>query len=69
MNREYGYGFQVFKYKNHKFIGHAGGASGINGVAYMEPESGYIVIILGNYDSTVRGISDFLLNRIKANLD
>jgi CubicO group peptidase (beta-lactamase class C family) len=69
MNREYGYGFQVFKYKNYSIIGHAGGAPGINAVAYMEPKSGYIVIILGNYDRTVSGISDFLLNQIKANLD
>lgn len=69
MGKQYGYGFQVFRYKDHTIIGHAGGGPGINAVVYMEQKSGYIMVILGNYDNTVRGISDFVLNRIKVNLD
>lgn len=69
MRREYGYGFQVFNHKNHKIVGHSGGAPGLNAVTLVEPKSGYIMIILSNYDNAVQGLQTFMLNRLKANVD
>jgi CubicO group peptidase (beta-lactamase class C family) len=69
MRREYGYGFQVFNHNNYKIVGHSGGAPGVNAVTLLEPKSGYIMIILSNYDNAVQGLHTYMLNRLKANLD
>lgn len=69
MHREYGYGFQVFSYKNYKIVGHSGGAPGVNAVTLMEPQSGYTMVVLSNYDGAIHLLQNFMLNRIKANLD
>jgi CubicO group peptidase (beta-lactamase class C family) len=68
-NKDYGYGFQVMQHKDHLIIGHGGGAPGVNAVEYIFPKSGYTMIVLGNYDNTVPNVRDFILNRLKVNLE
>ncbi len=45
-----GYGFKVEDYYNEKVVGHTGGFYGISADLYIFTRSGYIAVILSNYD-------------------
>jgi hypothetical protein len=34
-----------------RFVGHTGGAAGMSGVLEFEPNGGYTVVVLSNFDS------------------
>ena len=47
---DYGFGFQIGRPDEARTYGHSGGASGMNGILRVYPESGQSVIVLGNLD-------------------
>jgi CubicO group peptidase (beta-lactamase class C family) len=46
----YGYGFFVSGKNKEKIIGHSGGSSGVSNNLDVHTQSGYITIVLSNYD-------------------
>jgi CubicO group peptidase (beta-lactamase class C family) len=62
--KQYGYGFQLWSSSPTKVVGHSGGAPGVSAVAYMFPESGYIVTVLSNYDRGSYYPEEFILNEM-----
>jgi CubicO group peptidase (beta-lactamase class C family) len=49
----------------HAFIGHGGGAPGMNGMLAIWPETGYVLIVLANRDPPVaQGVANFFAERI-----
>ncbi|WP_394221381.1 serine hydrolase domain-containing protein [Alteromonas gracilis] len=49
----YGYGFGIFRQGDAFFYGHNGGAPGMSSWLSTYPNSGYIVIVLSNYDPPI----------------
>ena len=49
----YGYGFGVFGEGKSFFYGHNGGAAGMSSWLSIYPNSGYIIIVLSNYDQPI----------------
>ncbi|HYA48194.1 MAG TPA: serine hydrolase domain-containing protein, partial [Burkholderiales bacterium] len=47
----YGYGFTVDQGPAGKVVGHSGGFEGINSVLAIYVDSGYIVVVMSNYDN------------------
>lgn len=62
--KQYGYGFQLWGSAETKVIGHSGGAPGVSAIAYIFPDSGYIVTVLSNYDRGAAYTGEFILNEI-----
>ena len=52
----YGYGFIEKNENEIRHFGHSGGAIGINTELRIYPESGYVVVALGNYDRRATAI-------------
>jgi D-alanyl-D-alanine carboxypeptidase len=49
----------------HTFVGHGGGAPGMNGVFAIFPETGYVLVVLANRDPPVaQGVANFFAERI-----
>lgn len=64
----YGYGFGIFGEKESFFYGHNGGAPGMSSWLSIYPNSGYIVIVLSNYDPPIADeIQRFFVEQV--NLD
>lgn len=64
----YGYGFGVFGEGSSFFYGHNGGAPGMSSWLSIYPNSGYIIIVLSNYDPPIADeIQRFFVEQ--ANLD
>jgi CubicO group peptidase (beta-lactamase class C family) len=64
MGRQYGYGFQIWDTKDTKVFGHTGGASGISAGQYILPESGYVIIVLSNYDGISYPLGEAILKSV-----
>ncbi len=47
----YGYGFGIRETPAGKVVGHSGGFTGINSEMSLHPASGYVVVVLSNYDN------------------
>src|SRR5262249_35489319 len=56
-NNQYGYGFEVRMYNNHRIVGHGGGWFGITNHMDIYPDLGYTVVILSNYDTQAKPIA------------
>lgn len=67
--RHYGYGFQLWQTGANSIVGHSGGADGISAIQYILPQSGYTIVVLANYDGAGQHVGEFILNRVKANLE
>lgn len=65
LGRQYGYGFQIWDTPGKQVIGHSGGAPGVSAVAYLFPESKYMIIVLSNYDRGSADLGESLLNQVK----
>ena len=64
---KYAYGFSDNTADGVRWIGHGGGAPGMNGDLKFSPESGYIVAVLSNLDPpTASRASDFVASRLPA---
>jgi CubicO group peptidase (beta-lactamase class C family) len=65
-NAKYAYGFVDQRDKDGSgWVGHSGGAPGMNGDLKIYPKSGYIVVVLSNLDPpAAEQISEFLVSRL-----
>ena len=64
---KYAYGFSDITADGVRWVGHGGGAPGMNGDLKFSPESGYIVAVLSNFDPPAASrISDFIAPRLPA---
>ena len=63
----YAYGFIDRVVGGRRFVGHGGGAPGMNGELAFEPNGGYVVVVLSNFDPpAAQQIAAFILNRLPA---
>ncbi len=64
---KYAYGFFDRMVDGMRFIGHGGGAPGMNGDLEIAPASDYVVAVLANVDPpAAQGISEFVIARLPA---
>ena len=64
---EYAYGFIDRVVGGRRFVGHGGGAPGMNGDLAFEPNGGYVVVVLSNLDPPAAGqVAAFILDRLPA---
>ena len=64
---QYAYGFFDRVVGGRRFVGHTGGAPGMSGVLEFEPNGGYVVVVLSNFDSpAATQIAAFILNGLPA---
>jgi CubicO group peptidase (beta-lactamase class C family) len=47
----YGYGFEIYLHPEGRVVGHGGSAPGASARFEMNPETGYIIVVLSNYGS------------------
>ena len=65
--QQYAYGFIDRVVGGRRFVGHGGGAQGMNGELAFEPDSGYVVVVLSNFDPPAAGqVLAFILGRLPA---
>jgi D-alanyl-D-alanine carboxypeptidase len=63
----YGYGFGISNEGGVRSFGHDGGAPGINASLKIFPDSGYVVVVMGNYDPPAASrLADFIAARLPA---
>jgi hypothetical protein len=64
--RMYAYGFEDHREKDGAgYVGHGGGAPGMNGDLRIFPKSRYVVVVLSNLDPPVATkVADFLTPRL-----
>ena len=61
----YAYGFLDRVVGVRRFVGHGGGAPGMNGELAFEPDGGYVVVVLSNLDPPAAGrVATFILDRL-----
>jgi CubicO group peptidase (beta-lactamase class C family) len=66
-DERYGYGFGISNEGGVRSFGHGGGAPGINSDLKIFPASGYVVVVMGNYDPPAASrLSDFIGARLPA---
>lgn len=64
---KYAYGFSDTRAEGVRWIGHGGGAPGMNGELKINPESGYIIAVLANLDPPAASrVADFAASRLPA---
>ncbi|HEY0036547.1 MAG TPA: serine hydrolase domain-containing protein [Longimicrobium sp.] len=64
-NFQYAYGFTNRVVDGRRFVGHGGGAAGMNGELAFEPSGGYVVVVLSNLDPPAAGqVLNFVLPRL-----
>ena len=64
---KYAYGFSDASADGVRWVGHGGGAPGMNGDLKFSPESGYIVVVLSNFDPPAASrVADFIAARLPA---
>lgn len=62
---QYAYGFFDRTVGGRRFVGHTGGAPGMSGVLELEPNGGYVVVVLSNFDSpAATQVAAFILDRL-----
>jgi len=61
----YAYGFMDRIVGGRRWVGHGGGAAGMNGELAFEPTAGYVVVVLSNLDPPAAGqVASFILNSL-----
>jgi D-alanyl-D-alanine carboxypeptidase len=64
---QYAYGFIDRAVGSKRFVGHSGGAAGMNGDLAFEPGGGYVIVVLSNFDPPAATLmSSFILSRLPA---
>ena len=62
---QYAYGFFDRVVKGRRFVGHTGGAPGMSGALEFEPNGGYVVVVLSNFDPpAATQVAGFILNTL-----
>ena len=64
---QYAYGFIDRVVNGRRIVGHSGGALGMSGDLAFEPNGGYVVVVLSNFDPpAATQMSNFILNTLPA---
>jgi len=64
---QYAYGFFDRVVNGRRFVGHSGGAAGMSGDLELEPDGGYVVVVLSNFDPpAATQVASFILDRLPA---
>ncbi|HEX8393798.1 MAG TPA: serine hydrolase domain-containing protein [Longimicrobium sp.] len=64
---QYAYGFVDRVVSGRRMVGHTGGAPGMSGALEFEPNGGYVVVVLSNFDPpAATQIAGFIVNRLPA---
>jgi D-alanyl-D-alanine carboxypeptidase len=64
---QYAYGFMDRVVGGRRFVGHTGDDAGMNGDLEFEPNGGYVVVVLSNFDPpAATQIGAFILERLPA---
>ena len=64
---QYAYGFVDRVVGGRRFVGHSGGAPGMSGILELEPNGGYVVVVLSNFDPpAATQVATFILDRLPA---
>lgn len=64
---QYAYGFMDRYVGGRRWVGHGGGAAGMNGELAFEPNGGYVVVVLSNFDPPAAGqVANFILSTLPA---
>jgi len=64
---KYAYGFSDVRAGGVRWVGHGGGAPGMNGDLKFSPDSGYVVAVLSNLDPpAATRVADFIAARLPA---
>lgn len=64
---QYAYGFFDRVVGGRRFVGHSGGAAGMNGDLAFEPNGGYVIVVLSNFDPpAATQVAGFILTRLPA---
>lgn len=64
---QYAYGFFDRVVGGRRFVGHTGGAPGMSGVLEFEPNGGYVVVVLSNFDwAATVPVATFILTHLPA---
>ena len=67
---QYAYGFFDRTVAGRRFVGHGGGAPGMNGDLAFEPNGGYVVVVLSNLDPPAAGqVATFIRERLPATVN
>jgi len=62
---QYAYGFMDRVVGGRRWVGHGGSAAGMNGELAFEPNGGYVVVVLSNFDPPAAGqVLNFILGRL-----
>ncbi len=61
---KYAYGFGDHRTNGMRFVGHNGGAPGINTEFRTSPDSGYTIVVLSNYDRAARPVMEKMMELI-----
>ena len=62
---QYAYGFVDRVVGGRRFVGHSGGAAGMSGDLAFEPDGGYVVVVLSNFDPpAATQLVGFILSRL-----
>jgi CubicO group peptidase (beta-lactamase class C family) len=62
---QYAYGFMDRVVAGRRFVGHGGGAAGMNGELVFEPNGGYVIVVLSNFDPPAAGsVLNFIVNNL-----
>jgi D-alanyl-D-alanine carboxypeptidase len=62
---QYAYGFMDRVVGGRRWVGHGGSAPGMNGELVFEPNGGYVVVVLSNFDPPAAGqMLNFILGRL-----
>jgi D-alanyl-D-alanine carboxypeptidase len=66
---QYAYGFFDRVVNGRRLVGHGGGAPGMNGELAFEPEGGYVVVVLSNFDPPAgQQMMTFIRSRLPASI-
>jgi hypothetical protein len=61
----YAYGFMDRVAGGRRFVGHSGGAAGMSGDLVFEPNGGYVIVVLSNFDPPIATqMSGFILSKL-----
>lgn len=62
---QYAYGFMDRVLAGRRFVGHGGSAPGMNGELVFEPNGGYVIVVLSNFDPPAAGgVLNFIANHL-----
>jgi D-alanyl-D-alanine carboxypeptidase len=66
---QYAYGFVDRVVGGRRFVGHSGGAAGMSGDLEFEPNGGYAIVVLSNFDPpAVVQVANFIIERLPASI-